>query len=173
MSPLPIYPPLHPLVSPSLSLPLSRAASPLIQRNSRRLSTPLYHCFTWEETRIRGIKEGVYREIRNVLFLVHPSFPLPTTCPYTTYLPPLSSSLTEGSADIEFRVDVFDKTFFFRQSRAHRGTFCSISMSKERSIRSFDRFSALLRYEGNWFALFSTLIRVFKRNEECSISFSR
>lgn len=126
--------------SPSLSLtpflPL-RAASPLIQRNSRRLSTPLYHCFTWEETRIRGIKEGVYREIRNVLFLVHPSFPPPPSCPYNHISPPLVELANRGDPPISnfesmYLTKLFFFSFFFVRAELVEVLFCSISMSKER-----------------------------------------
>lgn len=79
-----------------LSLSLSSRTSPLIQRNSRHLSTPLYHCFTWEEMRIRGMGERVDREIRNVLFYFLPTSSLSSLLLYRTLIHPSSIEFDNG-----------------------------------------------------------------------------
>lgn len=122
------------------SLARSSRTPPLIQRNSRRLSTPLYHCFTWEEMRIRGTEEGVYREIRNVLFSHFLSLSLflsflPSSRP-CTHPPPVELN-NGGSTDIEFR-SIHSKLFTFYRIR--RKKICSISISLFNSTR-FNRIS--------------------------------
>lgn len=116
------HPPLFTIRAPS------RAASPLIQRNSRRLPAPLHHCFMWEETRTRGAKEGVYREIRNglsygVLFLFSTLILLPSSIAYLARIPLLPRSVTRGSIDIEFRSMHLTELFFFASSRGNSYKF--------------------------------------------------
>lgn len=128
---------IHPLC---LSLFLSRAASPLIQRNSRRLSTPLYHCFTWEETRIRGIKEGVYREIRNVLFLVHPSLFL-SIVPLYHISSPLVEFANRGIR--RYRISsrcIWQNFFFFRRAELVEVLFVR-SRCRKSARFDYSRFS--------------------------------
>lgn len=83
---------------------LSQAASPLIQRNSRRLSTPLYHCFTWEEMR-KGDEGGSLSRNSKRPLLLPPlslsSFALPLLRLYI-HPPPVDFDNGE-STNIEFR----------------------------------------------------------------------
>jgi len=92
---------------------LSQAAQPLIQRNSRRLSTPLYHCFTWEEMRTwrREFIEKFETSSSSTSSLS--SFPLPPLHPYTH---PLVEFNNGGFIDIEFR-SMYSTKFFRRAEK--------------------------------------------------------